>query len=159
MVLRIGLVCRGMDSSRVKLLDDILSAKHSTLISYISLKRILGLLQTSFTNCSAFYNGLDIISIQLFCSLRLQIDKIIWHLSHMQSETDSFLQLVAVVNNEWLVLSVDVVEHFVVNCIYFISLPLKAEIWQVFAPVNPVSYCSLNFVYNRYQNFLNHFRI
>lgn len=69
------------------------------------------------------------------------------------------MNLVTIVHNKRLVLFVHVPEEFAVNCIYFISLPLKAEIRQVLAPVDPVSNCSLYAQDDRYQYFLDHFGV
>jgi len=77
----------------------------------------------------------------------------------MQSKTDKLVQFMAVVGNKRLVLLVQVHEYFVVDGEDLISLPLKAEIWQILSPIDPVSNCSLYAQDDRYQNFLDHFRI
>ena len=64
-----------------------------------------------------------------------------------------------VVGNKRLILLVQVPKYFVVNGEDLISLPLKAEIWQVLSPIDPVSNCSLYTQDDRYQNFLDHFGI
>lgn len=120
---------------------------------------VFGLFKSSFANCSTLYNRFDIVAIKLLGCLRLQIYEIVWHLSKMQSKTDKFVQFMAVVGNKRLVLLVHVHKYFVVNGEDLISLPLKAEIWQVLSPIDPVSNCSLYAQDDRYQNFLDHFGI
>lgn len=120
---------------------------------------VFGPFKSSFANCSTLYNRFDIVAIKLLGCLRLQIYEIVWHLSKVQSKTDKFVQFMAVVGNKRLVLLVHVHKYFVVNSEDLISLPLKAEIWQVLSPIDPVSNCSLYAQDDRYQNFLDHFGI
>lgn len=138
---------------------DVLCAKHFTQLRHILFVLISGLLKPSFANCSTLYNRFDIVAIKLFGCLCLQIYEIVWHLSKMQSKTDKLVQFMAVVGNKRLILLVHVPKYFVVNGEDLISLPLKAEIWQVLSPIDPVSNCSLYTQDDRYQNFLDHFGI
>ena len=69
------------------------------------------------------------------------------------------MNFVAIVDNQRLILAIHVPEHFVVNGEDLISLPLKAEIGEVLAPVDPVSDGPLYAQHDRYQDFLDHFGV
>lgn len=57
----------------------------------------------------------------------------------MKSDTHHFVKFMAVMYDQWLVLLIQNVIEFIINSIYFISLPLKAEIGKILSSVNPVS--------------------
>ena len=86
----------------------------------------------------------------------LQVNKVVGHLPQMQPDTQRLMELVTIMHHERQLLFVYVAIEFVVDCLDLISLPLKAEIRQVFAPVDPISDCSLDPVDDRYQDFLDH---
>lgn len=86
----------------------------------------------------------------------MQIDKVVWHLTQVQPQADRLVKFMTIMDNQRLILLIHIAEEFVVRCQYLISLPLKAEIGQVLAAVDPVPNGTLYAVDDWDQDLLDH---
>ena len=142
---------------RIKLFNNIFGADHSTLGLHLSPEGVGSFFHFVFADGAGLDDGLDVVVVQLLGGLGAQLDEVVGHGPQVQVVADGLVQFVAVVNHHWLVLQVHVSVNFVRNHLYLVSEPLQLQIREVFAPVYPVPYSSLNLKHYRYKNFLYHF--
>ena len=96
---------------------------------------------------------------QLFLSLLVQTIEIGRHLLHMRFKAHLLVHPLRLALNYWLIVTVDVQEAMLLGHFYLVANPLKLEVGQVLAAVDPVPDGALYAKYNWDQDLLNHFAI